>query len=180
MSNDLEQRIAAKPGPKVTKEQIEARIKSVEYHRIGVTCTICNITLDNGYSVRGESACVSPENYDEKIGQELAYKKAFDNWLWPLFGFMLAEDLYRLKESTKHCVPGDAADNPTPPYQLRVIAKKADLDKKIERLDAFVYSTQTFEHLPAEEKDRLKAQLEAMTRYSVILSDRIAAFDLPT
>jgi hypothetical protein len=44
----------------VTKQRIEGRIASVDYHCLGATVTLCNVTLDNGYSVRGESACVDP------------------------------------------------------------------------------------------------------------------------
>ena len=87
----LEERIAAKPGEKVTKDQILSRIKSVDYSMLPKsTVTLCNITLDNGFSVRGESACVDPANFDQKIGEEIAYNNAF-NKLWPLFGFLLAE-----------------------------------------------------------------------------------------
>lgn len=46
--------------------------------------------------MRGESACVNPENYDEEIGTTIAYDNAFKQ-LWPLFGFMLAEDQMREK-----------------------------------------------------------------------------------
>lgn len=91
---NLEQRIAARPFDKVTKERIEAKIKSVEYIRIGETVTLCNITLVNGYSVRGESACVDPRNYDQKIGEELSYKQAFGK-IWPLEGYLMAEDRFR-------------------------------------------------------------------------------------
>jgi hypothetical protein len=80
---------------KVTEADIKARIKSVEYHVLpGTTCTICNITLDNGFSVRGESACVDPANFDTEKGKLYSYERAFNN-LWPLFGFLLAEDRYR-------------------------------------------------------------------------------------
>lgn len=82
--------IAAKEGEKVTKEYIEGRIAKVAYAKIDATVTVCSVTLDNGFSVRGESACVDPANFDEKIGKSLAYKQAFDK-LWPLFGFRLAE-----------------------------------------------------------------------------------------
>lgn len=87
----LDERIAAQPGEKVTKEQIESRIESVEYSNLSKsTVTICSIKLNNGFSVRGESACVDPVNYNQKIGEEIAYKNAFEK-LWPLFGFLLAE-----------------------------------------------------------------------------------------
>lgn len=80
---------------RVTPEDIRARIQKVDYHILpGTTCTICNITLDNNFSVRGESACVDPANFNKEIGEKIAYDNAFNN-LWPLFGFLLAEDLHR-------------------------------------------------------------------------------------
>jgi len=93
-NQEVEQAIATRPYPKVTKDQMEKRIKNVEHLTIGTTVTICNITLDNGYSVRGESACVDPRNFDAAIGQKLSYDDAFRK-LWSLFGFMLAEDIHR-------------------------------------------------------------------------------------
>ena len=90
--NDEELRAAIDqlPAERVTKEGIESRIMSTEYTRIGATATICSITLENGYSVRGESACVSPENFDDAIGKELAFRDAFGK-LWALEGYLLAE-----------------------------------------------------------------------------------------
>lgn len=94
----LEQAIAAKPAPKVTADAMTLRITDVQYIQVaGTTVTICHLMLDNGFSVRGESACVNPENFDLEIGMSLAYKDAF-NKLWPLFGFLLAEDQYRAKQ----------------------------------------------------------------------------------
>src|SRR5690606_28454378 len=76
---------------RVTRDMMLARIRDVTYTvLLNTTVTICNITLDNGYSVRGESACVDPANFDAQIGQKLAYDNAFRK-LWPLFGFALAE-----------------------------------------------------------------------------------------
>jgi hypothetical protein len=95
MSNEaLAHAIAAKPGPRVTRESILARISTVEFHVLaGSTVTLCNITLDNGFSVRGESACVDPANFDKAIGEKIAHDNAFAN-LWSLFGFLLAEKIY--------------------------------------------------------------------------------------
>lgn len=87
----LAEAIAAQPFPKVTKESIEAKIAKVDYLVLpDSTVTLCNITLKNGYSVRGESACVDPRNFNVEIGKGLAYKQAFDK-LWPLEGYLLAE-----------------------------------------------------------------------------------------
>jgi hypothetical protein len=91
----LDQAIAAKPHEKVTRESIEARIKNVDYMILpNSTVTICNVVLENGYSVRGESACVDPRNFDMEIGRQLAYRDAF-NKIWPLEGYLLAECRFR-------------------------------------------------------------------------------------
>lgn len=95
----LDELLAASPAERVTKEYMEGRIVATSFHKIedvnspivvAPTATICNILLDNGYSVRGESACVNPENYNQEIGEKIAYDQAFGK-LWPLFGFLLAE-----------------------------------------------------------------------------------------
>lgn len=106
--------------PRVTKEQLESAIHRVDYFSAadGVRSatppglrtvvpaeglkllTICVITLKNGFTVRGESACASPENFNKDIGQRLAYENAF-NHLWPLFGFQLKEDLHRIEKAGK-------------------------------------------------------------------------------
>ena len=88
---ELEAAIAAQPHEKVTKESIEARIKAVDYHVLpNSSVTICNITMVNGFSVRGESACVDPRNFNMEIGRNIAYRNAF-NGLWQLEGYLLAE-----------------------------------------------------------------------------------------
>lgn len=88
---ELEAAIAAQPHEKVTKEGIEAKIAGVEYHVLpNSTVTLCNITMKNGFSVRGESACVDPRNFNMEIGRNIAYRNAF-NGLWQLEGYLLAE-----------------------------------------------------------------------------------------
>lgn len=97
VSNEkLDALLEASPAERVTKEGMEARIKQTSFYRIGETVTVCSIALDNGYSVRGESACVNPENYNQEIGERVAYDNAFKQ-LWPLFGFLLAEKNHTAK-----------------------------------------------------------------------------------
>lgn len=87
---------------RVTVEAMQERICCVSYYRIGATVTLCHIVLDNGYSVRGESACVNPANFDKELGEKYAYEDAFKK-LWPLFGFALAEDRFRVGLVQKVC-----------------------------------------------------------------------------
>jgi len=54
--------------------------------------TICVLTLRNGFTVLGTSACASPENFDAELGRKIARGKALDQ-VWPLLGYALREKL---------------------------------------------------------------------------------------
>ena len=84
---------------KVTLEALTALADSgyTEYNHLAGTLTHCTITLPCGFQVTGESACVDPTNFNEELGQEIARKKAV-NALWPLEGYLLANDRYRAEQ----------------------------------------------------------------------------------
>ena len=54
--------------------------------------TFCVIVLRNGFTVTGESACASPENFDPEIGRKIARDNAI-NKIWPLMGYELRTKL---------------------------------------------------------------------------------------
>lgn len=54
--------------------------------------TFCVLVLKNGFTVTGESACASPENFDEEIGRKIARKNA-ESKIWPLMGYELRSKL---------------------------------------------------------------------------------------
>ena len=54
--------------------------------------TFCVLTLRNGFTVTGESACASPENFDAEIGRKIARENAI-NKVWPLMGYELRSKL---------------------------------------------------------------------------------------
>ena len=56
--------------------------------------TFCVIVLKNGFTVTGESACASPENFNAEIGQKVAYENA-RNKIWQLEGYLLKEKLHQ-------------------------------------------------------------------------------------
>ena len=70
--------------PSVTIEQVEAAIIGETYTLLpnGRT-TVCQLTLfdngDTGFTVEGQSACVSKDNYDEVKGRKYARQRAIDN-----------------------------------------------------------------------------------------------------
>ena len=71
---------------------MESEIDKVEYNRFGETNTHCTITTKSGFSFTGESACVDPNNFDQKIGEKFAYENAF-NKMWTPYGFWLHKAL---------------------------------------------------------------------------------------
>lgn len=60
-----------------------------------------------------------------------------------------------------------------PDWTKRVVAERAELDKKIEALTSFV-ETEAFSHLSERSKRLLKTQLVYMREYSHTLSERLA------
>jgi hypothetical protein len=54
--------------------------------------TFCVIVLHNGFTVTGESACASPENFDVGIGQRVARQKAIEK-VQSLLGYELKSRL---------------------------------------------------------------------------------------
>ena len=103
----------------VTKDSIEAKIKSVIYLNAGKAAeaeygdalsdevarnlslvTICIILLENGFKVEGVSACVDPANYNEQKGRECAYENAFKK-IWEIEGYLLRQAMYEKDETAK-------------------------------------------------------------------------------
>lgn len=56
--------------------------------------TFCVLVLRNGFTVTGESACASPENFNADIGCRIARDNAVAK-VWPLMGYELKERLHR-------------------------------------------------------------------------------------
>ena len=54
--------------------------------------TFCVLVLRNGFTVTGESACASPENFDAELGRKIARANAVQK-IWPLMGYSLRNKL---------------------------------------------------------------------------------------
>lgn len=123
MTDQIQQEIEAKglTAPRVTPADIEAEIASEHYFTarngvlgelasdgVGATeyekanaapamlglLTFCVLVLRNGFTVTGESACASPENFDAELGRKIARQNAVEK-VWPLLGFRLRDALHR-------------------------------------------------------------------------------------
>lgn len=76
--------------PKVTQEDVKNFILNETYTVLpdGRT-TICQLTLKNNFTVEGQSACVSIENFDAVLGNQYARERA-EQKVWELLGFDLS------------------------------------------------------------------------------------------
>lgn len=112
--SDIEAEIVAKglTAPRITPADIEANIAEEHYFTAGDgvygasarSCigqtypgsldrhTFCVLVLHNEYTVTGESACASPDNFDAEIGRKLARENAVRK-IWPLMGYELRSKL---------------------------------------------------------------------------------------
>lgn len=55
--------------------------------------TLCVLVLKNGFTVIGQSACASPENFDDVLGRKIARQNAIDK-IWVLEGYLLKQQLF--------------------------------------------------------------------------------------
>lgn len=80
--------------PRVTPAMIEDAIRGEEYYVFaGTTLTVCCLTLRNGFTVTGESAAASPENFDAELGRKIAREHAKQK-IWALEGYLLKQWLF--------------------------------------------------------------------------------------
>ncbi len=86
---------------KVTLESIQRKIIGATYTVLpdGRT-TVCQLTLENGFTVNGVSACVDRANFDKAKGEHHAHEDAVDK-IWQLEGYLLAERMYQKLFETK-------------------------------------------------------------------------------
>lgn len=78
---------------KLTLDYIKSLIVNAEYQRFGETLTVCVLTLQNGFTVTGESACINADNFDEEIGKQVAYDDAVEK-IWELEGYLAVQRNY--------------------------------------------------------------------------------------
>lgn len=117
-ADQIQNEIEAKglTAPRVTPADIEAKIVSEHYFtaadgQVGAVArnttadawdvavaaplkllTFCVLVLKNGFTVTGESACASPENFDAELGRKIARQNAV-NKIWQLEGYLLKQRL---------------------------------------------------------------------------------------
>lgn len=145
--------------PRLTPALIDAAVKEKTFHVFGDTClTVCCLTLVNGFTVTGESACASPENFNAEIGEKIAFENARDK-IWALEGYLLKQKLFESHDTNT--------------FAGRLYIEHEELHKKISKLQAFVIS-EGCDKLPQIERESLKEQLKHMMEYFRVLTGRVS------
>ena len=167
MSNteqQIEQEIQDKGlnAPRLTPDHIDSIIKGETYTNLPDGRTvICQLTLKNGFTIDGKSACVSKENFNQEIGNKIAYDNAREK-IWMLEGYLLKEKLHQSTQPPKNHIE-------------RVIEEKRELDTKLNALTSFLtkIGTDAAPMLTDDQVGYLEEQQESMQGYSDILGVRI-------
>lgn len=95
VEQQIEQEIQSKNlnAPRLTPADIDAAIVGETYTNLPDGRTvICQLTLRNGFTVDGKSACVSKDNFNQEIGNKIARENAREK-IWELEGYLLKEKL---------------------------------------------------------------------------------------
>ena len=75
--------------PSISQQMVDDFILETWTQTMGDKTTVVRALLRNGFEIVESSACVSAENYDEKLGREICLGKIKDK-VWFLLGFLLA------------------------------------------------------------------------------------------
>lgn len=104
-------------GRRVTLDALKENIAKVDHYiHPGSQLTVCIITLQNGFTVTGQSACADPKMFNEEIGKRISQADA-ENKIWPLMGYSLKQELYLLGQGV----------NPYGSAPLRLVKTQPDM-----------------------------------------------------
>lgn len=94
----LIQAAGATRAPRLTPADIDAAIVGETFTVLpSGRVTVCELMLKNGFTVRGESAVVSIENFDAAIGEKVARDNARSK-VWEMEGYLLKQRLFEQRK----------------------------------------------------------------------------------
>lgn len=100
MDDDLIAQILDEKGldaPRLNPDVVRGQVVEQMYYQFpGTVHTVCCLRLKNGFTVIGESAPVSPRNFDAEIGRQIAFSDAV-NKIWQLEGYLLRQTLHEME-----------------------------------------------------------------------------------
>jgi len=76
---------------KLSMGNILETVLRTDYWRLGdTTTTVCQLTLKNGFTVVGTSACIDPLEFNKTVGEKVAWDNALEK-VWELEGYLLQQ-----------------------------------------------------------------------------------------
>lgn len=80
---------------KITDEYIAEIMENSEFetHTVFNKCTIVSCRLPNGFVITESSSCVNPEDFDEKLAEEICFDKIAEK-IWELEAYRLQQQLW--------------------------------------------------------------------------------------
>lgn len=85
--------------PRITPAHIDSLIVRETFTELpSGKVMVCELTLKNGFTVRGEGSAVSRENFNVEVGMQVSRKKAWDK-IWELEGYLLQQRLYEAQDA---------------------------------------------------------------------------------
>ena len=84
--------------PRLTPQDVDDTIKAETYTTLpSGKVMVCELTLRNGFTVRGEAAVVSKANFNEEVGRKISRENA-RNKVWEMEGYLLQQRLNSARE----------------------------------------------------------------------------------
>ncbi len=131
------------------------------------TLTFCVLVLDNGFTVTGESACASPENFDAEVGRKIAYKNAREK-IWELEGYLLKQKLHEqslVSASVDDRTHKDLlAGLKNSRNEMKIIPVQREYDPDLVSKSNFLYKVVGEGQLNKETMDRAEEKLEKLIK----------------
>lgn len=144
----------------VTKEEVMENMQDVicktaaEFDK---PVTYVTVRMKNGFTLRENTTCVDPANYDEEAGKQICLEKIEDK-IWFLLGYALQDKVYKESNST---------------FESRMIEEYKQLGDRLGKLNTALNKNGFKEKVGEKQYNLMCAQDRAMTEYWNILRDRM-------
>jgi hypothetical protein len=109
---------------KVTLDGIKAKIKGETYLVLpdGRT-TLCHLTLENGFTVNGTSACIDPSSFDINLGRKYAFEEAIRE-VFKVEAYLLMQKAYEHNLWVKHHNQQEEVKAKAAPLAVKKVVRK--------------------------------------------------------
>ena len=149
----------------VTKEEVMENMQDVICNtaiEFDKPVTYVTVRMKNKFTLRENTTCVDPANYDEEIGKQICLKKIEDK-IWFLLGYALQDKMYKETNST---------------FENRMIEEYNQLGDKLGKLNTALNKNGFKEKVGEKQYNMMGLQYKAMTEYWNILRDRMTDLEI--